>query len=97
MVALLVLMFATPGVPIRTRLRNSAYGIGVAVIAHVLVVDFTTKWLSNPAPAQFDFFLSLLSSTGMMALPLLVWLVFCWDKAQVLVIGGHRGQSVRPV
>lgn len=84
-VPLIVLMLATPGIAMGKRIRSLAYGIGILVLAHVLVVLFTTKWVSDPAPTQLDFFLSLLSSTVMVALPFLVWVVLSWQELRALV------------
>lgn len=86
MVPLLVLMLATPAVPVWRRLRGLAYGVGILLVAHILVVIFTTSWVSETAPSQLDFFLSLLASTTMVALPFLIWVVLSWDQVKTLVL-----------
>lgn len=92
-VPFLVLMLATPGVGPGRRMRGLACGIGILLIAHILVAVFTTRWVSNPVPSQLDFFLSLLSSTVMVALPFLIWVVLTWQELKALVVAAPDQKS----
>ena len=86
-VPFLVLMLATPMVPVWDRVRKLVWGIGILAGLHLLAVAFTTHWVSHPAPSTAGFFLSLLSSTVMVAAPFVLWLALDWAFLRLLVFG----------